>query len=135
MERSFLSDGDAIYLHNIRAYGYTGLLSAERDLGQWFAVDARLVLSLAKAGQSDDIEDTLDYRGVIEQIRTTIATERFFLLERLAEVLTQRILAFPPVQAVTLRVRKVAPPIPDFTGQISIELHRVKVQVQSQGVL
>jgi dihydroneopterin aldolase len=68
---------------------------------------------------------------VIDQIQTTIKTERFLLLERLAQVLTQQVLAFPLVQAVTLRVTKVAPPIPDFTGQISIELHRGKVQVQS----
>lgn len=122
---------DTIVLNNIRAYGYTGFLPEERTLGQWFAVDVRLELCLEKAGQTDDIRDTLDYRGVIDQIKTTIRTERFLLLERLAQVLTQQVLAFPLVQAVTLRVTKVAPPIPDFTGQISIELHRAKVQVQS----
>ncbi|WAS04210.1 dihydroneopterin aldolase [Gloeomargaritales cyanobacterium VI4D9] len=122
---------DTIVLNNIRAYGYTGFLPEERTLGQWFAVDVRLELCLEKAGQTDDIRDTLDYRGVIDQIQTTIRTERFLLLERLAQVLTQQVLAFPLVQAVTLRVTKVAPPIPDFTGQISIELHRGKVQVQS----
>jgi len=122
---------DTIVLNNIRAYGYTGLLPEERTLGQWFAVDVRLELCLETAGQTDDIGDTLDYRGVIDQIQTTIRTERFLLLERLAQVLTQQVLAFPLVQAVTLRVTKVAPPIPDFTGQISIELHRGKVQVQS----
>ncbi|MEN9214404.1 MAG: dihydroneopterin aldolase [Gloeomargarita sp. DG02_4_bins_56] len=122
---------DTIYLHNIRAYGYTGFLPEERTLGQWFAVDVRLELSLEKAGQSDEIQDTLDYRGVIEQIQTTIRREKFLLLERLAYVLIQQVLAWPPVQAVTLRVTKVAPPIADFSGQISIELHRAKVQVQS----
>jgi len=122
---------DTIVLNNIRAYGYTGFLPEERTLGQWFAVDVRLELSLEKAGQTDNIQDTLDYREVIDQIKNTIRTERFLLLERLAQVLTQQVLAFPLVQAVTLRVTKVAPPIPDFTGQISIELHRGKVQVQS----
>jgi dihydroneopterin aldolase len=122
---------DAIVLSNIRAYGYTGFLPEERTLGQWFAVDVRLEVSLEKAGQTDAIEDTLDYRGVIEQIKTTIATERFLLLERLAYVLMQRVLALAPVQAATLRVTKVAPPIPDFTGQVSVELYRAKVQVQA----
>lgn len=122
---------DTIHLQNIRAYGYTGFLAEERRLGQWFSVDVRLELSLEKAGQTDDIQDTLDYRGVIEQIQTTIRTEKFLLLERLAYVLVEKVLAFPLVQAVTLRVTKVAPPIPDFNGQISIELHRAKVQVQS----
>ncbi|MCS7030682.1 MAG: dihydroneopterin aldolase [Gloeomargarita sp. SKYG116] len=117
---------DCIYLHNIRAYGYTGFLPEERALGQWFAVDVKLELSLEKAGQTDDMRDTLDYRQVIQQIRTTIAQERFALLERLAYVLLEQLLAFPLVQSVTLRVTKVAPPIPDFTGQVSIELHRTK---------
>jgi len=122
---------DAIVLSNIRAYGYTGFLPEERTLGQWFAVDVRLEVSLERAGQTDAIEDTLDYRGVIDQIKTTIATERFLLLERLAYVLMQRVLALAPVQAATLRVTKVAPPIPDFTGQVSVELYRAKVQVQA----
>ncbi|MCS6782045.1 MAG: dihydroneopterin aldolase [Gloeomargarita sp. SKYBB_i_bin120] len=115
---------DAIYLHNIRAYGYTGFLPEERALGQWFAVDLKLELSLEKAGQTDEMSDTLDYRGVIAQVQATIAGSRFNLLERLAYVLTEKVLAFPLVQAVTVRVTKVAPPIPDFSGQVSVELHR-----------
>ncbi|APB32440.1 dihydroneopterin aldolase [Gloeomargarita lithophora Alchichica-D10] len=123
--------GDMIHLQNLRVYGYTGFLPEEQALGQWFAVDVCLKLSLEIAGQSDHIQDTLDYRSVIDQVKTTIETERFHLLERLTYVLVEKVLAFPLVQAVTLRVTKVAPPIPDFTGSISIELHRVKVQVQS----
>jgi len=122
---------DTIVLNNIRAYGYTGFLPEERTLGQWFAVDVRLELCLEKAGQTDDIRDTLDYRGVIDQIKNTIRTERFLLLERLAQVLTQQVLAFPLVLAVTLRVTNVAPPFTVFTLTISTDLHRGKVQVQS----
>ncbi|WP_448380312.1 dihydroneopterin aldolase [Gloeomargarita sp.] len=122
---------DTIVLHNIRAYGYTGFLPEERTLGQWFAVDVRLELSLERAGQTDAIADTLDYREVIDRITTTIRNERFLLLERLAYVLLQRVLALPLVQAVGLRVTKVAPPIPDFAGQVSVELYRAKVQEQS----
>ncbi|MEN9208093.1 MAG: dihydroneopterin aldolase [Gloeomargarita sp. GMQP_bins_120] len=117
---------DALYLHNIRAYGYTGFLPEERTLGQWFAVDLKLELSLEKAAQTDDIADTVDYRGVIEQVQSTIAGARFYLLERLAHVLAEKVLAWPLVRGVTVRVTKVAPPIPNFPGQVSVEVHRTK---------
>jgi 7,8-dihydroneopterin aldolase/epimerase/oxygenase len=115
---------DVIQLTGIRCYGYTGYLEEERFLGQWFEVDLRIHLDLTAAGQSDRIEDTLDYRGAIATVKQIISTARFALVEKLADTIVTKVLAEDRVQQVELKLHKLAAPIPDFGGKITIELTR-----------
>jgi dihydroneopterin aldolase len=115
---------DRIELSNIRCYGYTGFLPEEQVLGQWFEVDLSIELDLTKSGQSDDLNDTLDYRGVIEATKTIVKQRKFALVERLAAEIATEILAFAMVQQVRVRLHKPAAPIPDFGGKITIDITR-----------
>jgi 7,8-dihydroneopterin aldolase/epimerase/oxygenase len=117
---------DIIQLTGIRCYGYTGYLAEEQVLGQWFEVDLRLHLDLVNAGKSDRIEDTLDYRSVIATVKQIVSTQKFALVEKLAETLVQAVLSHNLVQKVELKLHKLAAPIPDFGGRITIELQRSK---------
>jgi 7,8-dihydroneopterin aldolase/epimerase/oxygenase len=117
---------DVIQLTGIRCYGYTGYLTEEQFLGQWFEVDLRLGLDLVPAGQSDRIEDTLDYRSIIAEVKEIVGTQKFALVEKLAAALVQAILKYDLVQQVELKLHKLAAPIPDFGGKITIELQRSK---------
>ena len=115
---------DVIQLTGIRCYGYTGYLQEERFLGQWFEVDLRMTVDLAAAGQSDRIEDTLDYRSVITAVKEIISLSKFDLVEKLAETIIASVLSFDKVQQVELKLHKPGAPIPDFGGKITIELTR-----------
>jgi 7,8-dihydroneopterin aldolase/epimerase/oxygenase len=117
---------DAIQLTGIRVYGYTGYLQEERDLGQWFEVDVRLSVDLTTAGKSDRIEDTLDYRGAISDIKRIVSTAKYALVERLADELVTTLLSYELVHKVELKLYKPHAPIPDFGGKITIELTRTK---------
>ena len=118
---------DVIQLTGIRCYGYTGYLPEEQILGQWFEVDLRIWLDLAPAGQSDRIEDTLDYRSAISAVKEIIATAKFALVEKLAEKIVTTVLAYDMVTQVELKLHKPGAPIPDFGGKITIELTRRKI--------
>ncbi|KAF3889065.1 MULTISPECIES: dihydroneopterin aldolase [Nostocales] len=114
---------DCIHLTGIRSYGYTGYLAEEQVLGQWFEVDVRLWLDLAKAGQTDAIEDTIDYRSIISLVQNTVKTSKFALVERLTASIADSILASSDrVTQVQVILSKPAAPIPDFGGKISIDL-------------
>jgi 7,8-dihydroneopterin aldolase/epimerase/oxygenase len=115
---------DIIQLTGIRCYGFTGYLAEERVLGQWFEVDLRLTLDLATAGKSDRIEDTLDYRGIIADVKEIVSTAKFSLVEKLADTIVTAALKDDRVKQVELKLHKPAAPIPDFGGRISIELTR-----------
>ncbi|HEY9652777.1 MAG TPA: dihydroneopterin aldolase [Coleofasciculaceae cyanobacterium] len=115
---------DCIQLTGIRCYGYTGYLEEEQVLGQWFEVDLSLWLDLAPAGHSDDIADTLDYRHAIETVKQLVKTSKFALVEKLASAIAEAILKLERVQQVQVRLSKLAAPIPDFGGTITIKLTR-----------
>ncbi|MUG98355.1 dihydroneopterin aldolase [Scytonema sp. UIC 10036] len=114
---------DCIHLTGIRSYGYTGYLPEEQVLGQWFEVDVKLWLDLSKAGETDAIEDTVDYRSIISLVQNTVKTSKFALVERLTAFIADSILASSDrVAQVQVILSKLAAPIPDFGGKISIDL-------------
>ena len=115
---------DCIYLTGIRSYGYTGYLSEEQVLGQWFEVDVTLWLNLSTAGKSDAIEDTLDYRSIISTVQQLVKTSKFALVEKLATAIADAILQSKQVAQVQVRLSKSAAPIPDFGGKITIDITR-----------
>lgn len=121
---------DCIRLTRIRGYGYTGVLPEEQVLGQWFEVDVTLWLDLSAAGQSDRLDDTLDYHSIIETVQQIVKTARFALLERLATAIADAILSPTtpsnsiPIHQVQISLTKPAAPIPGFDGKVTIELTR-----------
>ena len=115
---------DSIHISGIRSYGYTGYLPEERVLGQWFEAEITLWLDLRPVGSSDAIADTLDYRQTIKTVENVIKTSKFSLLERLATEITDTLLQQPLVEKVRVQLTKPAPPIPDFSGKIKIDITR-----------
>ncbi|MEO0968507.1 MAG: dihydroneopterin aldolase [Cyanobacteria bacterium J06639_18] len=114
---------DCIHLTEIRAYGYTGFLPEEQVLGQWFEVNTSLYLDVSTAANTDDIKDTLDYRSVIDLIKHLVQTSKFALVEKLAVTIADSILhTSDRLARVEVTLTKVAAPIPDFGGKISIEV-------------
>ena len=95
-------------------------------LGQWFEVDLTLWMDLAPAGQSDNITDTLDYCRAIETVKQLVKTSKVALLEKVANAIADAMLKFEQVQQVQVRFSKLAAPIPDFSGKITIDITRTR---------
>jgi 7,8-dihydroneopterin aldolase/epimerase/oxygenase len=116
---------DCLFLRGIRGYGYTGVFPEEQRLGQWFEVDLQIYLDLQPAGQSDALQDTLHYGKLIPQVQTLLQQSRFALIERLATVIAEAVLAYPMVEQVKVCLIK-HPPIPEFSGQVQVEIVRTR---------
>jgi dihydroneopterin aldolase len=118
---------DCINLTGIRSYGYIGYLPEEKILGQWFEVDLKLWMDLSQAAVTDNIHHTVDYRSVIDLVQNLVKTSSFDLLERLAGAIASEILQYNDIIGqVQVTVIKPTPPIPDFTGRISVEMTKCK---------
>lgn len=115
---------DSIKVTGIRSYGYTGYLPEEQVLGQWFEVDLTLWLDLTPAAESDKIEDTFDYRKAIFLVKETIKNSKFALIEKLVETIAEQILNLNKVTQVRVQLSKLAAPIPDFSGKITLDITR-----------
>ncbi|MDJ1178851.1 dihydroneopterin aldolase [Roseofilum sp. BLCC_M91] len=121
---------DCIHVSNIRCYGYIGYLPEEKILGQWFTVDLSLWLDLSVSGQSDNIDDTFNYCEAIDRVKGIVSSNKFDLIEKLATAIADDLLNLenqshqrPAIQKVGVRVIK-SPPIPDFGGQVTIDITR-----------
>lgn len=115
---------DSIQVTGIRAYGYVGYLPEERVLGQWFEVDLTLWVDLDSAGKSDRLSDTVDYREAIAIVKKQITTAKFALIEKLINEIADEILTLKKVHQVRVKLSKLAPPIPDFGGKITLDVTR-----------
>jgi dihydroneopterin aldolase len=97
---------DTIELVGMSFNGRHGVRPAERENAQEFKVDVKLEVDLAKAGRTDSLEDTIDYRQVRAIAKQTIEGESVKLLETLATRIAEGILELPRIEAVTVRVAK-----------------------------
>ena len=80
-----------------------------RSLADRFRV---LAVDLRQAGQSDDLADTVSYSAVYKLVRRIVEGEPRNLIEAVAEEIAAEILTgFPPVDHVTVTVRKPEAPM------------------------
>ncbi|MBT9316223.1 dihydroneopterin aldolase [Leptothoe spongobia] len=116
---------DCINVTGIRAYGYIGALPEENILGQWFEVDLTLWMDLSIAGKSDSLPDTHNYANIIQQTQRIIQTEKFKLIERLAdEIATQALDHDIRLEKVQVTVTKLTAPVPNFDGRVAVIIER-----------
>ncbi len=117
---------DRIELRGLVAAGYCGALPEEQQRPQPLEVDLDLHLDLSAATASDDIADTVDYGALCSIVERVIVTERFTLLERLAERLAEVSLADDRARAVAVTVRKLRPPVAQQLATAGVHIERTR---------
>ena len=112
---------DTITLTGVHANGTHGVLAFEHERPQTFVVDVTLHLDLAAAGQSDDLNDTIDYGRVAKDIAAVIEGPHVDLIERLAQRIADKILAdAPAVASIDVTVHKPHAPIVESTLRAAV---------------
>jgi 7,8-dihydroneopterin aldolase/epimerase/oxygenase len=119
---------DVVELRGLRLVGVVGVLPEERERAQPLEVDLDVHVDTTAAGVSDDLVDTVDYGALCDRCASVVATLRPELLERLALVLADEVLAADDrIVAVTLAVRKLRPPVPHDLATSGVRLHRLRL--------
>jgi len=118
--------GDRIELRGLRALGVCGALPEEQERAQPLEVDLDIVADLSVAGESDDLDDTVDYGAVCELVERVITTERFRLLERLAGRIAELVLSDDRVRGVSVTVRKLRPPVAQMVDSTGVRITRAR---------
>lgn len=116
--------GDRIEVRGLTALGVCGVLPEEQERAQPFEVDLDISVDLAAAGESDDLDDTVDYGAVTELVERVITTERFLLVERLAARIAEVVLSDDRVHEVTVTVRKLRPPVAQIVSTSGVRISR-----------
>lgn len=115
---------DRILIAGIRELGVHGALPEEQTRPQPFEVDVELLVDLSVAARSDALDDTVDYGTVCEAVGRVISSERYRLLERLAERIAEVCRSDPRVKGVVVEVRKVHPPVRAILRHVGVRIER-----------
>ena len=116
---------DRIFLHQMQFDGRHGVSDEERSAPKEIELDVEMILDLAAAGGSDDVEQTVNYSAAFERCRAIVEERSFHLLEGIAEAVAADLLAgFPRIEAVVVRVRKPGVPIEGVLEYAGVEVQR-----------
>ena len=118
---------DRLTLLGMRFLGRHGVHAHEKVEPQPFEVDLVLHADLARAAETDALEDTVDYSALHDLVRAIVTGPSFDLIEALAGAIARAVLAATDpelVDAVEVRVRKPEAPLDDEVETVEAALLR-----------
>ena len=121
---------DVIRLKNMVFYGYHGVSESEKSLGGKFEIDLDLYQDLKKAGQSDNLKDTLNYEKIYKTVENCTKKNKHYLVETLAERIAGSILRKYKTDKVLVRVRKPHAPVKGVLDTVEVEIVRTKADYE-----
>ena len=111
-----------ITINDMRFYAHHGCFEQERVIGTHFRVDMSFATDTKKAEVSDNIVDTVSYLDVYQVVKAEMMKPSH-LLEHVARRVGERALEdFPAVDAVTVKVSKLNPPLGGQMASVSVEI-------------
>jgi dihydroneopterin aldolase len=114
----------SICITGLRLLGRHGVLPEEQESAQPFEIDITIDADLTLAARTDLLEATVDYGAVITSVAEIVETRSFALLEALAGAIADDVMARPGVDAVTIEVRKLRPPVAAHVASTGVRLRR-----------
>jgi FolB domain-containing protein len=115
---------DQIFIVDLVARGIIGLNDWERQTPQEILINLVLFTDLRKAGESDDLHDSVDYRAVAKKVMAHAETTHRLTVEALAADLAKLCLEEAHVEKVRVRVEK--PGAVRFAKSVGVEIEREK---------
>lgn len=116
---------DKIFVNQMEFYGYHGVFPEETRLGQRFVVDLMVLVDLRKAGETDELEHSVNYGELYQVCKEVVEGKPYKLVEAVAEKIAETVLKqFTLVTEVTIKVIKPDPPIPGHYRSVAVEITR-----------
>ena len=107
---------------DIQCHAYHGVLEEEKQTGNTFRVGVSVEIDTPVGVQTDDIHDTLDYRGVCDIVEREMSVASD-LIEHVAWRIKQAIQqAYPEAIDVVVRVAKKSPPMSLSMDWVEVEI-------------
>ncbi len=113
---------DRIHIRDLRFRCIIGIEETERREKQDVVVNLTLFADLKKAGHTDRIEDTVDYKTIKKQILAMGEASTYFLIEGLAESIAGICLLDSRIEKVRILVEK--PAALRFARTVGVEIER-----------
>ena len=113
---------DEIEIKDLLLRTIIGINDDERINRQDVLVNITMFTDTSRAGRTDDIQDTVNYRDVAKQVIAMVDGSQFLLIERLAEEIAAKVLMHERVQHVRVSVEK--PGAVRFARSVGVKIER-----------
>ena len=100
------------------------MLPEERLEPRTVRINLRIECDLARAGRTDRLEDTVDYRAVRDRVREAVRNSSDALIERLAQRAAEAALCVAGVRKVTVCLDK--PGALEAARSVAVEITRTR---------
>ena len=97
---------DLVFIEDLRIQTVIGVFDWEREITQTVSLDLKMAFDISRAGNSDNIADTLDYKAVSKRLIQFVEASEFQLVEALAEQCASIVLEEFPVTWLYLKLSK-----------------------------
>ncbi|WP_378145046.1 dihydroneopterin aldolase [Cnuibacter sp. UC19_7] len=125
-ERDAAGPLDELTLTGLEVFAHHGYYAFEREQGQRFVIDTTLWLDTRAAATGDDLDRTVHYGVLAEQIASAAQSDPVDLIETLAERVAGVVLAYPTVARTRVTVHKPDAPIEVPFADVSITITRTQ---------
>ena len=115
---------DKIYIRDLSIRCIIGVNQDERTEKQDVIINVILFADTRKAGQTDDLDDSVDYKKVKKTILSLVESSEFLLIEKLADEIAKVCLDDSKVQKVSVTVDK--PGVLRYTRSVAVEIVRTR---------
>ncbi len=111
-----------IEIEGMEFYAFHGQFEVEKIAGNRFLVNLKIDADLSNAGQTDRLEDTLDYQKAYLAVKEEMAIPSD-LLENVCQRIIDRIKSeFQEAKKVTVKVSKMNPPMSGQMERVSVTM-------------
>lgn len=118
---------DRIELRGLEVFARHGVFDHEQRDGQVFRIDIVVHIDLARAGESDDLTDTIDYGVMAQRVHDAVSGERWNLIERVAARIAEVVLSGDlRIESVSVTVHKPSAPIPHEFDDVAVTVERTR---------
>lgn len=116
---------DKIYIKDLEIFANHGYFQEEKKLGQKFILSFELDLDLSGAGEEDNLDKTVHYGILCEEIEKEFTKTSYDLIEKAAEEIVNFILLkYEAVNKVKLKLKKPWAPVRKHLDYVAIEIER-----------
>lgn len=114
---------DEIRLRGLRAFAHHGVFDHERENGQEFIIDLDVRIPLG--GLNDDVNNTINYGTLADDVMAAVSSEPVDLIETVAERIAAVVLGHG-AHSVRVELHKPSAPISVPFDDVSVVIERTR---------
>jgi dihydroneopterin aldolase len=111
-----------VELRGLSIYTHHGVSDAEQEVGQRLEFDLTLDVADPDAVLTDRVEDTVDYSEVCDIVALAASERSYRTLERLCQVVAERLMERFDCESVRVRAAKPEPPLHYPVDEAAVEV-------------